>query len=91
MVGYESKDRRYMDEWTNAIYITDPKKSVQINGKLVSWEIFAKKTGTIYLQVRHFDLRNEKCAIIESNIANRFNLNCACIHLTNFNDKLDIS
>ena len=53
MTGWDaSVDRAHLDSETNCIIIAGDSCSIPADGLLMSWNVFARQTGTVALDVR---------------------------------------
>ena len=48
--GGKAENKTFIDSWSNAMYIWQPNKPLTY-GKVVSFKIYARRTGDIYMQV----------------------------------------
>ena len=49
--GNKPNNRDHLDIWSNSIYLPEPHKSITSDGTVVSFQFYARRTGTIYLQI----------------------------------------
>ena len=49
--GHKESNRKYLDVWSNAMYIWELHRPISASGTVRQWKFYARRTGTIYLQV----------------------------------------
>ena len=49
--GNKATERQNLDSWSNSIYLPEPHKAINTTESVASFQFYARRTGTIYLQI----------------------------------------